>query len=245
MGYYTDEISISRIDEIDLGLIVTAKALHADRVIQCYVSGDLVAWQQPEEGIVRFVLQQAGPEDTILLLAVDAADSATDYWSEAFGTDDVYGNRVQVDFRLDLLDGYRPGDKWRVYRGNAGDSEAAMKLYEAEVFPGGRGVCGWGQDWGNGGWGYSGSNAPGWGYHWGYTWGFGIDYLRFLTGVLTRGTYPVKVDVVDEHGNASTAYETSVVIDTFARPADDLAVSSYTKDTDTLVLAMTPSEDIS
>jgi len=245
MGYYTDEISVSRVDEIDLGLIVTARALHADRAVPCYVSGDLVAWQQPKEGVVRFVLQQAGPEDTILLLAVDRENSATDYWSEAFGTDDIHGNRVQVDLRLDLLDGYKPGDKWRVYRGNAGDSEAAVKLHEAEIFPGGRGACGWGYDWGNGGWGYSGSNAPGWGHHWGYTWGFGIDYLRFVSQSLTRGTYPIKVEVEDEHGNTSTAYETTVVIDTYARPADDLAVSSYDKDTDTLVLAMTPSEDIS
>ncbi len=245
MGYYTTDISVSRIDEVDLGLIVTAHALRTDRVIQCYVSGDLAAWQQPRGGVVRFVLQQAGPNDTILLLAVDRENSETDYWSEAFGTADTYGNRIHVSFRLDLLDGYRPGDKWRVYRGSAGDAQATIRAHEVDIFPGGRGATGWGLDWGRGGWGYSGSNAPGWGHHWGFTWGFGIDYLRFVGEPLTRGTYPIKVEVEDEHGNVSTAYETIVVIDTFARPADGLAVSSYTKGTDTLVLTMTPSEDIS
>jgi hypothetical protein len=243
MGYYTTDICISRVDEVDLGLIVTAHTLHAGKVIQCYVSGELVAWQQPTEGVVRFVLQQAGSNDTILLLAVDKQNKATNYWSDAFGTGDQYGNRVKVDFRLDPLDGYHPGDKWRVYRGDKGDASADIVLYEAEIYPGGRGATGWGLGWGNGGWGYSGSNAPGWGYHWGYTWGFGIDYLRFVSQPLTRGTYPIKVEAEDPHGNVSTAYETSVVIDTFARPADDLAVSSYTKGTDTLVLSMTPSKD--
>ena len=244
MAYLTGGISLWRIDEIDLGLVVTARTSHVDKVIQCYVSGDLVCWQYPDGGMVRFLLRQATPNDLIVLLAVDRGDERTDYWQEAFGTDGVHGNRIEVLFRRDLLDGRRPGDRWRVYRGDAGDGEAATQVYEADVYPGGRGATGWGFDWGYGAWGHSGSNAPGWGTYWGYTWGFGIDYLSYTTPPLGRGTYPIKVEVADAHGNVSTASEAAVVVDTYAQPADDLAVGSYTQGTDMLALTLAPSEDI-
>jgi hypothetical protein len=244
MAWYSTDIWISRIDEVDLGLVVTARTLHVDKIVQCYVSGELADWQRPEGGQVRFVLPQAGPNDAIFLLAVDSGSQRTNYWSEAFGAGNVHGNRIQVKFRRDMRDGRAPGDVWRVYRGDAGGVSAAIRIHEAEIHPGGRGATGWGFDWGYGGWGYSGSNAPGWGRHWGYAWGFGIDYLTYTTQPLARGAYPVKVEVEDRHGNVSPAFETSVVVDTYARPAGGLAVNSYAKATDTLVLALTPSEDI-
>lgn len=245
MAYYATGTSVWRVDEVDLGLVVTAHTQHTDKVIQCYVSGDLVARQRPVGGMVRFLLPQAGPNDAILLLAVDPEDEAADCWPQALGLDSAYGNRIEVRFRRDLLDGRRPGDLWRVYRGEAGQGEATLQLHEATVYPGGRGGTGWGFDWGHGGWGYSGSAAPGWGSCWGYTWGFSIDYLTHTTGPLPRGTYPIKVELADENGNVSTAFETSVVVDTHARPAEALAVSSYDKATDTLVLSVSPSPDIS
>jgi len=244
MAYYATDITISRIDEIDLGLVVTAHTQHPDRIVQCYVSGDLVAWQQPEDGVVCFVLQQAASNAPILLLAVDTENKTTDYWSDAFGTADTYGNRIQVDMTLAVSDARKPGDKWRVYRGAKGGASATTKLHEADVFPGGRGAYGWGFNWGSGAWGYSASNTPGWGYNWGYDWGFGVDYLRYITPPLVRGTYPIKVEVEDLAGNVSTASESIVVVDTYARPADDLAVSAYTQGSDTLALTQTPSEDI-
>ena len=244
MGYYTNSASIGRVDEVDLGLIVTATTDRPDKVVQCYVSGDLVDWQHADQGVVRFVLPQGRPGDPILLLVVDEADADTDYWSDAFGVADTYGNRIQVDFTLDLFDGRQPGDVWRVYRGDAGDDSADIELYEAPVFPGGRGALGWGTVWASDGWGYGAANAPGWGYHWGLNWGFGIDYLRYVTQPLLRGTYPIQVEVEDRHGNTSTAYTTTIVVDTYARPADDLAVSSYDSGADSLVLTLTPSEDL-
>ena len=245
MTFYTDNIWITTVDESDLGLVVAAGTSLIDKVVQCYVSGDLVDWQRPEGGTVRFVLRQAAPSDVLLLLAVDLGEERTDYWSSALGVGDVYGNRIELRFRRDLLDGRTPGDKWRVCRGEPGDTEAGILLHDADVFVGGRGVCGWGLDWGQGGWGYSGSNAAGWGCTWGYTWGFGIDFLRYVTEPLVRGTYPVRIDLVDSHGNASSACEATVVIDSCARPAEEVAVSSYAQDTDTLVMSMTPSPDIS
>ena len=244
MSYYTTGTSISRVEEVDLGLVVTAHTEHVGKVIQCYVAGELAAWQRPEHGTVRFVLQQVGPHDAILLLAVDTEGARTNYWPQAWAASDRHGNRICVSLRRDLLDGWRPGDRWRVYRGEAGDEAAAILVHETDIHPGGRGATGWGFGWGHGGWGYSGCNAPGWGCHWGYTWGFGVDSLQWTSDPLPRGTYPVKALAVDEHGNESGAHETTVVVDTYARPAGSLAVSSYAKATDALVLSMVPSEDI-
>jgi len=244
MSYYTGDIHISRVDEADLGLTVTGQTGHVDKVVQCYVSGELTAWQRPDGGIVRFALPQAGPHDLIMLLAVDPEDVRVDHWADAFEAGTVHGNRFHVRFRRDPLDGWQPGDRWRVRRGDAGDLSPTILVHEAEVFPGGRGQVGWGVAWGYGCWGYSASNAPGWGTYWGYTWGFGIDYLDWVSPPMPRGTYPLASTVVDRNGNESAASETTVVADTYARPASNLAVGSYTKQTDTLVLSVTPSEDI-
>ena len=58
------------------------------------------------------------------------------------------------------------------------------------------------------------------------------------------GTYPIRVVVADEHGNVSGASETDVTLNTYPRPAADVAVESYDSQTDTLELSWTPSEDI-
>lgn len=253
MGYYTTDILVIRVESGSLGLRVTAQTAHVDKVIQCYVSGVLVDWRRPEGGLVQFVLPDAGPADTIALLAVDAGEERADYWSAAVAAAASAGsdgsaaggaNRIEVRFRRALADGRQVGDVWRVYRGQAGDAEAGIRVYEAPVYPGGRGGTGWGFDWGRGGWGRSSSNAPGWGQDWGDTWGYGIDYLQYLSEPLGRGTYPLRVEVADEHGNVSDAFQALVVVDTYPAPAQNLAVCSYDPNADVLILTMTPSGDI-
>jgi hypothetical protein len=250
MSYYTTDIIVTRVDAGSMGLLVTAQTAHVDKVIQCYVGGLLVDWQRPEGGQVRFALPQAGPADTIALLAVDAGEERTDYWAAASAASTDAGgpaggaNRIQVRFRRDLADGRQPGDVWRVYRGSPGEAEAGIGVYEGPVYPGGRGATGWGFDWGHGGWGRSSSNAPGWGLEWGDSWGYGVDYLEYLSEPLARGTYPLRVEVADAHGNVSDAFQTVVVVDTYPAPAQDLAVGSYDPQADVLILTMTPSGDI-
>lgn len=244
MSYYTTGTSILRIDELDLGLIVTARTEHTgvDKVVQCYLGGELVGWQQPEAGVVRFVLPQARSGDPISLLAIDAEEATTNHWPGAWSGLAAHGNRIRLSLRRQMQ--YAPGDRWRVYLGGAGQTSASVKRYEGEVFPGGRGATGWGLGWGRGGWGYSACEGPGWGVNWGRLWGFGVDYLVWTSEPLVRGTYPVRAAVVDARGNESVAWEVAVVVDTFARPARGLAVQSYDHQTDTLVLTFTPSEDL-
>lgn len=242
MGCYTNGISISRIDETDLGLVVTAHTVHREKVIQCYVSGDLAAWQRAENGTVRFALPQAGRGEGILLLAVDASEASRSFWAEVAGACPAHGNRIRV--RLERGLGWSPTDTWRVYLGAAGEASAAVKVHEAALYPGGRGATGWGFVWGTGGWGYDANAAPGWGVHWGRDWGFGLDHAEWTSDPLPRGRYPVRVTVVDASENESPSYETAVTIDTYARPAEELDVDSYDKASDTLVLSFTPSEDL-
>ncbi len=193
---------------------------------------------------MQFLLPQPGPNDPVLLLAVDAGDEQTDYFQDAFAVPALCGNRLTVALRRDLLDGRAPTDKWRILRGGPGCSDADIRIHEAPIFPAGQGATGWGFDWANGGWGYSGSNAPGWGVSWGWAWGFGIDYLTCVSDPLDRGVYPIRVEIEDAHGNVSPAFEATVRVDGYAAPADDLAVASYDPIAHTLVLSMTPSKDI-
>lgn len=244
MTYWTTDITIVRIEAMGLGLTITATTAHTGKVVQCYLAGELACWQRPSDGQVRFFLPQAGPDDPILLLAVEVGDERTDYFQDAFGEAAACGNRLTITLRRDLLDGRAPTDKWRIFRGSVGAAQADILMHEAPVFPAGQGVTGWGFSWGDGGWGLSGSAAPGWGVTWGWTWGFGIDYLTYVSDPLDRGLYPIRVEIVDAHGNISPAFESVAGVASFAAPAGDLAVTSYDPTTDTLVLSMTPSKDI-
>lgn len=237
------DITILGISQTPLGLIVSASAPDA-QVVQCYLSGELAGWQAPEDGGVLFVLPQAGPNDAISLLAVASGEERTDYADQAAIPAAPHGSRVRVSLRRDLLDGRSATDVWNVYRSDPGESEADNLLHTGQVYPGGWGACGWGNDWGHGGWGFSGSAAPGWGSFWGYTWGFGIDYLEYVSDPLPRGVYEVRTEVVDAHGNISPSHEASVLVEGYAAPAGNLAVDSYDPATDTLVLSMTPSKDL-
>ena len=68
--------------------------------------------------------------------------------------------------------------------------------------------------------------------------------LRWTSEPLPPGAYPVTVTVTDAAGNESAATTGTVELETFPRPARDLAVTGYDKDTDTLTLSFTPSEDL-
>ena len=244
MSYTTSGISIVSSREYDLGRIITARTTHTDKLLQCYVSGALVGWQRPQGGTVQFVLTEPRSTDIVLLLAVDEAEAGTDFWVDAFGVGPADGNRIDVQ-TPQVLAGYVPGDVWKVYRGEAGDAHATILAHRQDFYTGGRHSGGWGKNWGYGGWGFNGQDCRGWGYNWGYgEWGFGCDMLQWISEPLPPGRYPIKVLVEDEHGNASDAYETTVALVTYPRPASDLTVTSYNPATDTLVLSFSDSEDL-
>ncbi len=243
MNWTTKGIDILGVYCAEPGLVVTAGTTHDDRVIQAYVGGELADWQWPRRRQVRFHLPKPDPADGVLLLAVTPVDATRNYWQEARGGGDV-SSRLSVALKRSILDAREIDEAWRVFLGPVGAGAAADLVHQAPVFPQGKGACGWGLDFGRGGWGYGGSGAPGWGVEWAHVWAYGRDFLTFTTDTLTRGVWPMRVETEDAHGNASTAFETFAYIDTYPRGADDLAVAAFARGTDTLTLTFTPSEDL-
>lgn len=244
MSATTDGITEIRTVEFDGGLIVRARSAHADKVVQCYLSGDLVDWQGSPAELVEFVLTGVDDTDVLLLAAVDPADARTDVWDEVFAHPETRGNRIELRTPRTIAP-YLPGDRWRIRLGTAGEAEADTTVWEQEFYPAGRRACGWGAEFGGGGFGYDGIDAVGFGYGFGHgEYGFDCEMLSWRSDPLPPGTYPYEVAVLDEAGNASAASGGAVTLDTFARSASGLTLQSYDAQTDTLNLTFTPSEDL-
>jgi len=243
MSYYTDGITVVEDRAFDGGRFLRVGTTHTDKTIQCYVSAALAAWAKPQGGTVRFALPESLDTDVVLLLAVDDADARTDYWADAFGDPDEHGNRILLQIpQLSLA--YMPGDVWKVYTGGAGDGQADMLESVQPLFPGGRATGGYGIGYGDA-YGFDASGARGYGYNFGRgEYGFDCDMLIWRSEPLAPGAYPVKVVAADRYGNESQAWETTITLQSYARPASGLAVSSYDKATNTLELSFTESEDV-
>ncbi len=245
MSYTAVGITEIRTVEFDGGLVVQARSAHSDKVVQCYVAGKLLDWQDAPAEPVQFVLPGVAESDLIFLLAVDTDEAETDYWDEAFDIPASHGSRIHIRTPQTVAP-YLPGDRWRVYLGGAGDAEADTLVWEQAFYPGGRRACGWGAHFSDGGFGWDAVDAKGYGYNLGYgEFGLDCEMLEYESDPMEPRTYPYKVTVVDEAGNPSAATEGTVTLDTYARPAAGLTVESYEKPTDTLRLSFTPSEDLS
>ena len=242
MGYTTSGMSLVSISQGDGTLTIVIANTHTDRVIQCYLDGELIAWQPTVSDRAEFAIAGMTDISRLSFLAVDVGEGHIDYFAAAFGS--TYGNRLRVR-TPQIIDGYRPPDRWRAYRGNAGDGSATIKVHEQDFYPGGRYAGGFGNNFGRGGFGIDGWECRGFGAHFGMgEFGFDCGVLEWVSEPLPRGEYPVKVTVVDEAGNESTAATDTITIDTYARPAKGLAIDSYDQGTDTLVLTFTESEDL-
>jgi len=244
MSYTTSGISDVRVQEYDGGIRIAARSTHTNKVIQCYASGELVAWQDSPAEDVEFDLAGLSSAHLLLLLAVDVEDAATNYWDDAFGTPSSCGNRIK--FRVpQTIAPYRPQDRIRFYRGDAGDADATILVHEQDFYPGGRRCGGFGFHFGYGGFGWDGYDCKGFGYNFGLgEFGFDCEMIEVETVPLPPGEYRWKATVLDAAGNESTAASGTVTLDTYARPASDLAVQSYDKETDALTLSFTGSEDL-
>ena len=244
MAYTTSGISNIRFVQTDLSVTVRATTSHTDKLIQCYVSGELKAWQKPEEGAVSFQVNRPGNVDLIFLLAVDEDEGHVDYWDDAFPGVAANGHRIKVSVpQLNI--GFNPGDVLVIYRGAAGAGSAETEYHRQEYYPGGRPGVGFGFNFGYGGFGYDGYGMRGFGYNFGYgEFGFDCDMLTWESEPLPPGAYPTKVIIEDEYGNESTAYTTTATLASYAQPAEDLAVDTYDSGTDTLTLSFTESLDV-
>jgi len=242
MSYTTTGITVLEASAGGGRLLVRVANANADKLLQCYVSGVLATVQSAPAGLWTCELATVADTDLVFFLAVDPDQAHENLWAEAFAAAGA-ANRLRVRLPRTIAP-YGPTDLWRVYRGDAGDSEATKQVLTAPIYPGGRRACGFGAEWG-GSFGYDAADAAGWGATFGRgEFGFDCDLLEWTSTPLPPGTYPISVAIIDAAGNESTAFETSVTLNTYARPARDLAVDSYVAATDTLVLTFTQSEDI-
>ena len=242
MGYSINEISNATISPFEGGIVVRANVGVSGMVAQCYVSGTLAAYQSPRQGSIEFVLPELSPTDLLFLLMVDQADAGRDYFAEEFPIDHTHGNRITVN--LPQLMSYLPGDRWRVYLGRAGELVADELVVDKEFYHGCRKCCGFGMDSGSD-FGFDASACGGLGLNFGLgEFGFDCEMLSFTSQVLPPGDYPVKVEVIDRYGNASTPSEAVISLITCPRPSREPTVTLFNQSTDTLELTWTPSEDI-
>lgn len=241
MSYTESNITIQRIQPYDGGVMLTIGNGNSTYVLQIYRNGDLVAHQSAHTDTWTVSLSGVASTDLVLVLAVDTANAETNYWDDAYPSEVT--NRLQVKFPQTIAP-HLPSDVYRVYRGDAGDESATILVHEAPIYPGGRRACGFGSYFGDA-FGWDGHDCRGFGYNFGYgEFGFDCAMLEWESDPLPLGTYPVKVTVVDNAGNESTATTGSITLVAYPRPAADLAVTSYTKGTDALAFSFTESADL-
>jgi len=238
MAYYADSVESVTLESGGRYVIIRGKCAY--EAVQCYVNGALVGAARPYLQWFELALPAPDKRDILFLLAVDAADAETDYFAAAYDGAAANANRIRLYVHADSA--YLPTDKAKFYRGDAGDPSADTLIATKPLFPGGQGKGGWGRLWGRA-WGME-DFGLGWGTNWGYAWGYDTARIEFTTEPLGPGAYPVAVLVEDQAGNTSTEATDTVTLASYAEPATDLTITSYTLGTDTLVLGWTASGDI-
>ena len=244
MGYLLTGIEDVRIIAEDGGIVLRARNTNADKIVQCYVSGELYAWQTAPAEFVEFVLPPLSATSSIFLLAVDVGEEATDYFDAAYPVSDDYGNRLSLAVPRTIAP-YGPADVIEFARGDAGDGSAGILMSREPFYPGGRRCGGFGFHFGYGGFGWDGADCRGFGYNFGLgEFGFDCEMIALESEALPPGVYPYSVVVTDPAGNESTAAEGTITLDTYARPASGLSVESFSFGDSELALSFTASEDI-
>jgi len=243
MSYTTEGMTIVDDRTFHGGRSLKVRTTHDDKVIQCYVSGDLVARAKAVQGSVEFLLTESHPSDLILLVAADASEADENFWSRAFPADPACANRIGVQTpQLSLA--YMPGDVWKVYLGDAGGLQADSLKHIQPFFPGGRCTGGYGLGYGDA-YGFDASGARGYGEHYGRgEYGFDCDMLTWTSEALPPGDYPIEVIVSSACGNDSVSWTSNVSLTSCARPASGLRVDSYNPEDGELAFSFTESEDI-
>ena len=112
MTYHADKVSDIRVDTLGRYAVIRAHVDDGYDCVQCYQAGELAGSSRVENHAVEFVVSVPGSHEPIFLLAVDAEDAATNYWTSAFPDAATYGNRIHVSVETD--DTYGLGYSWRI-----------------------------------------------------------------------------------------------------------------------------------
>jgi hypothetical protein len=239
VAWYEDAVESLWLDRQD-GQCRVHGVTGMDCVVQCYVSGRLIHWKRARGGQVRFDLPCLSGRESVALLGVDGEDRQRDFFREAF--ESVPADRIEVTVARRMA--HPPGSLLRIRVGNPGQSVADRVVSSRPVHPGGSLPGGFGQDQA-GSFGFDATATPGMDGAFGLgEMGFDAETLTWTSQPLGPGTYPVRLEIVDADGNASSPQEYQITLAGYAAPAQSPRIVSYEAPTDTLSLSWNPSEDL-
>jgi len=216
-------------------LEVTWDSTQDGRCHQVYVNGRLAGvTARPEDRylVVSGPVGRDGAQGALFIevIAIDAADRATDFSDELTGFPEAGGSRVRLtwqagtylDPNLDSFDVF--GD------GRTGTVDYTSPLSESPIPARPGGVLPWG--FGCGGYGVGG-------------YGESAAVYEFTTDELEPGAWRLAVVAADAAGNRLvTAAEVAVEVAPVARPPTHFRVASYDTNTRKATLAWQPSPDV-
>lgn len=214
----------------------------SDKLYQVYVNGRY-AGTTVETDQRQMVIPIPTSFETavrIEVFAVEAEDAHVDFSSELSSSISESG-RLKIRMLRDQ--GLPAGGMIQIYSDNgAGEidydntvNEGPIRVWSAWQDKSGFGMSGFGSS----DFGYDGAAAVGFGkggFGWGL-FGFDAEVFEWVSPLLGTGVYKFGIKVSDEAGNESNSSETEqITITRAARPAEELGISSFDKQTNELVL---------
>lgn len=224
--------------------LVKWRSVWVDKLYQIYVNGQYAGTtvdSQQKEMIVQMPTSLGSPV-RIEVFAVDAEQAATDFSSEI---EPSFGHSGRV--RISMLRGQSLpiGATAQVYfdKGTGEiDYDKVLNYSPIRIWPARQDKAGFGMSkFAVGDFGYDSAAAAGFGKGSFAHDKFGLDADKFewTSPALCAGVYKFAVNVVDEAGNESSSSETGqVTVTPAARPAEHISISSFDKQENHLVLAI-------
>ena len=222
--------------------LVKWRSCWSDKLYQIYVNGQYAGATVDSSQRQMMVQVPTSPEAAVRIevFAVEPEQIDTDFSSEI----DLTGlgdGRVKISF---LRGQNLPIDSAvQIYFDNGTgeiDYDNPLNEQPIKVWPSRKDKAGFGMGrFGFSDFGYDGSAAVGFGkgIFGAGQFGFDADTFEWVSELLQMGIYKFAVKIVDEAGNESTGSETGdVVVIPAARPAEQVSIFSFDKDTNQLVL---------
>jgi len=224
--------------------LVKWQSVWVDKLYQIYVNGQYAGTtvdSQQKEMIVQIPTSLGSPV-RIDVFAIDAEQAATDFSTEI---ESSFGQSGRV--RVSMLRGQSlpVGAAVQIYFDNGtGEIDFGKVLNDSpiRIWPAHQDKAGFGMSkFAVGDLGYDSAAAAGFGKgsfaH--DRFGLDADKLEWISPALSAGIYKFAVKVVDEAGNESSSSETGqVTVTPAARPAEQISISSFDKQENHLVLAI-------
>jgi hypothetical protein len=223
--------------------LVRWRSEHEDKLHQVYVNGELagVTCGLGQRCMIMPICSSWTSAVRIEVFAVEAWEANVDFGSELQSRPQA--GRVKLSWPRSMSLPFE--GTAQVYSDGGGgeiDYENPVSKEDIQLWPSWQESLGFGlSGFGEGEFGYEGSEAVGFGkglFGEG-EFGFDADEISWVSGELETGRYRFAVKVTDRFGQVSDAQETGeITVIRTARPAEGLEVSSYDKNEDRLVLRL-------